>query len=108
MTEEKTNLQVRERFNIDKPKTKDEKLVVELLTCLRESAQAFIKLNESKLTPNEMFNICYTGTFAFLGNTISMFLEMVKDDCKKQFIEDLNIPFNMYLDEIRKDNGIDK
>lgn len=88
-------------FNFKNPKSEYEKLMVELVTCLNETNNVFIKLNSSNETfRKKHIQIMLNANTHYVRNFFANFLVRLTEKSKKSFLSDLKNKFNDILESL--------
>lgn len=91
-------------FDANSPKTKEEKLIVELSNDLFEVQKAFIILNRNNCADHELFIIIRDASLNFSGKSIKALLAMlVANDQKLPFLKECKEIFDCYIKEAEKE-----
>jgi pyruvate formate-lyase activating enzyme-like uncharacterized protein len=93
----------RPKFLRKNPKTKEQKLICELISCLEETTIGFINLNKLTISDEELFLILRDAALGYVGETIEMLTHMFAyKEQIPEFIDETHDIFNCYLKRVRE------
>ncbi len=91
------------KFSHKNPQSKQEKLIVELVSDLDATTQAYMKLNHKGNITNEMFVVLRDASIAYCGGMIrDLGILLAHKNQIEPFIKEAKEIFNAYLDEIER------
>lgn len=94
---------MRPRFEITTPKTKEEKLIVELVTELDKVTLAFVRKHCPGNLTEQMFMILRDAALAYMS---SMLWDLIKSLALKEqkglFVDEAEAIFKCYMEDLRK------
>jgi len=94
-----------ETFSINNPETMEQKLIAELIRDLRETTEAFLRLNgwdDKKGMPFELLRVLSNGILGYTYMVIGNVARLLQEEDKGMFIDTMQDHFNIYIEEIRK------
>ena len=93
----------RHKFDVTKPRTKEEKLIVGLTTELDKTTMAYVKKHNPGNLTQEMFLMLRDATLAYIG---SMLFDLVSSLAHREqidlFLDECKTIFECYINDIKK------
>jgi hypothetical protein len=94
-----------ETFSINNPETSEQKLIAELIRDLKETTEAFLRLNgwDNKVGLSvELLFVLSNGVLGYTSVVIENVARSLQEEDKGVFIDTMQNNFNVYIEEIRK------
>lgn len=93
----------RPRFEIVSPKTKEEKLIVELVTELDKATMAFVKKHCPGNLTEQMFLVLRDASLAYMSSILwDLIKTLAFKEQKGLFLDEAKAMFECYMDDLRK------
>jgi len=94
-----------ETFSINNPETSEQKLIAEIIRDLKETTEAFLRLNgwNDKVGLSvELLRVLSNGILGYTYVVIGNVARSLQEEDKGVFIDTMQNHFNTYIEEIRK------
>lgn len=91
-------------LKISDAKSKEEKIIVELIELLMECCSAFVNLNKSSCTSKEIIICIANATVNFAGLNINFLMNFIDDESQKaDFLNEAQDIFNQSIEQAIED-----